>query len=115
LQTAAALAVGMMFPSDFQDTPGPDVQLWREISSATDVHDYATASQVVQAGLTNSPLTQNPCLSSALLGSMQEAYRMGAKVFILRDSARCWTVPVRTLDTYEQAVLAQTFASCVGR
>lgn len=114
LQTAAALAVGVAFPSDFEDVPGPDIQLHMEVKSNTDVNNYATAKQVVSAGLTNSPLTQNPYLTSAQMGSMQTAYELGTKVFILRDSARCYTVPVRELSYYEQRVLAQTFASCTA-
>jgi len=114
LQTAAALAVGMAFPGDFEDNFGPDIKLWMEVQSATAVNDFASAKQVVQAGLTNSPLTQNPFLSSAQMGTMQESYKLGTKVFILRDSARCWIVPVQTLTGKEQAVLSQTFASCVA-
>ena len=114
LQTAAALAVGMAFPGDFEDNFGPDIKLWMEVKSATAINDFASAKQVIQAGLTNSPLTQNPFLTSAQMGTMQESYRLGVKVFILRDSARCWIVPVQTLTTKEQSVLSQTFASCVA-
>ena len=114
LQTAAALAVGVMFPGDWEDIPRPDVQLWMDVHSATNVPDYNTAKQVVQAGLTNSPLTQNPYLSSGQMGQMQEMYRLGTKVFILRDAARCWTIPVKELDYYEKNMLSQTFAGCIG-
>lgn len=116
LQTAAALAVGMAFPG----TGAPNVEnpyeattsIWMEIYSASDVYDTATAKQVVNAGLTNVSTTQNAFLSSAQMDNMQTNYKLGTKVFILRDSARCYIVPVKTLTTAEQSLIAQSFANC---
>jgi hypothetical protein len=93
----------------------PAETIWAEIYSSSEVYDFATAKQVVNAGLTNSPLTQNAFLSSAQMATMQDNYKTGTKVFILRDSARCFIVPVRTLTAQEQSAAAQVFASCAAR
>ena len=86
-----------------------------EIQSASEIYDYQTANQVVQAGLTNNALTQNSFLSSSQMDSMQKAYKLGTKVFIIRDSARCFTIPVGNLTQTETSLIAQSFASCVSR
>ena len=86
-----------------------------EVTSLSEIYDYATANQVVQAGLTNSALTQNAFLSSAQMDSMQNAYKLGTKVFIIRDSSRCYTIPVATLTQTETSLVAQTFANCVHK
>lgn len=117
LQTAAALAVGAAFPTNTANVQNPyeSWSIWQEVQSATDVYDYTTAKQVVQAGLTNASTTQNAFLSSAQMDSMQSAYKLGTKVFILRDSSRCYMIPVATLDTKQKSVLAQSFANCVSQ
>ncbi len=116
LQTLAALAIGMKYPETESAAPNPyeTQSMWQEVISASDVYDYATAKQVVQAGLTNSSTTQNPFLSSSQMDNMQTAYKLGTKVFVLRDSARCYTIPVAALDSKQQSLIAQTFASCVS-
>ena len=86
-----------------------------EVTSLSEVYDYSTANQVVKAGLTNNALTQNSFLSSSQMTNMQEAYKRGTKVFVLRDSLRCYTVPVATLTQSETALVAQTFAICVSK
>ncbi len=117
LQTAAALAVGAAFPSEIpnKENPYESWSVWQEIQSASDVYDYSTAKQVVQAGLTNASTTQNAFLSSAQMDTMQSAYKFGTKVFILRDSSRCYIVPVASLDSKQKSVLAQSFANCVSQ
>jgi hypothetical protein len=117
LQTAAALAVGMAFPAPDPTVPDPyeTWSIWQEITSNSNVYDYATAKQVVQAGLTNAATTQNAFLTSAQMDSMQTAYKLGTKIFILRDSARCYTVPVAEMDAKQKSVVAQAFASCVSQ
>ena len=115
LQTMAAVAVGMAFPApDLSGVENPyeTWSIWQEVRSASDVFDYATASQVVQAGLSNAATTQNAFLSSAQMDSMQTAYKLGTKVFILRDSARCYIVPVTQLDTKQRSLISQTFGNC---
>ena len=117
LQVAASLAVGMAFPKqdDGSTKEEPIYNLWMDVQSMSDVYDYATAKQVVQAGLSNAPTTQNAFLTSAQMGSMQSAYKTGVKVFVLRDSARCWTVPVQTLNNTEQALISQQLVGCTAK
>ena len=117
LQTVASLAVGVAFPTEPKIVPNPyeSYSIWKEIDSASDVYDFSTARQVVQAGLTNVSTTQNAFLTTAQMDSMQTAYKLGTKVFILRDSSRCYIVPVASLDTSQTSLIAQTFANCVSQ
>jgi hypothetical protein len=118
LQTVAAVAVGMAFPgSDAPQVENPfeTWSVYKEVQSLSDVYDFATAQQVVQAGLTNVATTQNSFLTSAQMDNMQQAYKLGTKVFILRDSARCYVVPVADLDSNQRSVIAQAFGSCISR
>jgi hypothetical protein len=118
LQTAAALAVGMAFPgTGAPQVPNPyEAQsIWQEVQILSDVYDFATAKQVVNAALTNAATTQNSFLTSSQMDSMQTAYKIGTKVFILRDSARCYLIPVATLDDKQQSVISQAFGSCISR
>jgi len=114
LQTMAAVAVGMAFPTPVNNRENPYEawSIWQEVYSASDVYNYATANQVIQAALSNSAMTQNAFLSSSQMDSMQTAYKFGTKVFILRDSARCFIVPVAQLDTYQRSVVSQAFGNC---
>ena len=116
LQTAAAMAVSVAFPDTQKKTddggknkPG----LFLEVKSNYGVYDYATADQVVQAGLSNSPLTQNAFLTSATMDDMQNAYKGGTKIFILRDNARCFIVPVAGTTSAEKSMVAQQFSNCI--
>ncbi|NMA32607.1 MAG: hypothetical protein GX944_01595 [Alphaproteobacteria bacterium] len=117
LQVAASLAVGMAFPKQYDGSgaPEPVYNLWMDVYSMHDVFDYATAKQVVHAGLSNSPMTQNAFLNSAQMGDMQTAYKKGVKVFVLHDSSRCWTIPVQILSNTEQALIAQQLAHCIAK
>jgi hypothetical protein len=118
LQTAAALAVGMAFPKeqpeqmeDWYDTQS----VWMEVYSMGLVENYAMAKQVVNAGMTNAPSTPNGFLTAGTMDAMQSAYKKGTQVFILRDGARCYVVPVSPLDSKQQSLIAQTFANCVSQ
>lgn len=115
LQTAAALATGVAFPTANTNTANPNANqsVYMEITSRSDVYNASDAKQVVNAGLNLSSLTQNDFLSSAQMDDMQNAYKRGTKVFILRDSARCYVVPVAELTSIEQSMVAQLFATCV--
>ena len=116
LQIAAVMAVGAAFPIDASQGDNPfqaTTKLAMEIQSMTSVYDWATARQVVNAGLANAPTTQNAFLTGPTMQAMQDAYVYGTKVFVLRDSARCFIVPVQTLKRDEDAVLAQQFATCI--
>ena len=68
---------------------------------------------MVQAGLTNSVLTQNAFFTSAQMDDMQKAYKQGTKLFILRDTARCFMVQVAEMTPSEQSMAAQQFSSCI--
>ena len=120
LQTAAAIATGVAFPDAQKKTDAIDKNagkygIFFEVKSNTEVYDYATANQVVQAGLSNSPLTQNAFLTSAQMDNMQNAYIRGTKVFVIRDSSRCFMIPVATMTQSEKSLMAQSFANCVSR
>ncbi len=117
LQNAVAIMANVAFPSatpSAAEKPG-NWSVYMEVTSMSEIYDYATANQVVQAGLTNNALTQNSFLSSSQMDNMQKAYKTGTKVFVIRDSARCYTVPVATLTQTETSIIAQTFANCVSR
>ena len=117
LQNAVSIMANVAFPSATNTTQNPikDYSVYMEVTSMSEIYDYATANQVVQAGLTNNALTQNAFLSSAQMDNMQNAYKSGTKVFVIRDSSRCYTVPVTTLTQTETSLIAQTFANCVSR
>ncbi|MFQ6739485.1 MAG: hypothetical protein ACLRFJ_02355 [Alphaproteobacteria bacterium] len=117
LQTAAALITGVAFPSvsNEREDPFEDWSVYMELKSNSELWDYSTAYQVIQAGLSNAPTTQNAFLSSAQMNDMQTAYKRGTKVFIIRDSARCYVIPVATLTGSEQTFVAQSFANCVSK
>jgi len=93
----------------------PIESIWTQVYSMSEVYDFATAKQVVNAGLTNSPLTQNAFLTSAQMSAMQDNYKYGTKIFVLKDSARCFIVPVRPLTSQEQSASAQVFTGCAAQ
>ncbi len=115
LQTAAGIAVGAAFPDAQKKNNGPvgKAEIFFEVKSYTEVYDYPTANQVVQAGLAQSSLTQNAFLTSAQMDDMKNAYKNGTKVFILRDSTRCYIVPVAETTSTETSMVAQQFANCI--
>lgn len=116
LQAIATTAVATKFPQ-VQTLPTgiTDSSLYFQVQSLQDIWNYSDASQVVMAGLTNTSITQNAFLSSAQMDNMQTAYKNGTKVFIIRDTARCYIVPVQTLTTSETSALAQGFSNCVSK
>jgi hypothetical protein len=93
----------------------PSETIWAEVRSNSDIYDWGTAKQVINAALTNSPLTQNPFLSSGQMSTMQDKFKYGAKVFILRDSARCFIVPVSPMTAQEQSAVAQIASGCAAQ
>ena len=58
---------------------------------------------------------QNAFLTSAQIDNMKTAYSRGTKVFILRDSARCFVVPVRQMTPAEESLVSQSFANCLSK
>ena len=118
LQNAVAVMANVAFPTTTttQNTNAyANSSLYMEVQSMSEIYDYATANQVVQAGLTNNALTQNAFLTSSQMDNMQRAYTLGTKVYVIRDSARCFTVPVASMSQAETSVIAQTFANCISR
>lgn len=118
LQTAAALITGVAFPTTSSGSiPNPyeTQSLYMEVTPMVDVYTYSDASQVISAGLTNVATTQNAFLSPAQMSNMQAAYKQGTKVFILRDSARCYIIPVTTLNQSETIAISQAFSNCVNK
>ena len=117
LQTVAALATGVAFPvaAPSVENPYEGQSLYMEVKTMSNVYDYATAQQIVQAAMSNSAVTQNSFLTTAQLSNMQNAYVRGTKVFILRDSARCFIVPVQTMTAQETNLIAQAFSSCISK
>ena len=117
LQAAVNVIAGATFPAAQNNAQNPyaDQSVFMEVTSMSEIYDYATANQVVQAGLTSSALTQNSFLTSSQMDAMQKAYKRGTKVFVIRDSSRCFTVPVATLTQSETSIVAQAFANCSSR
>ena len=116
LQTAAAIATGVAFPTTEKKTNdgAGNVSLYMEVTSRSGLYDYAMANQVVNAGLTNSPLTQNAFLTSSQMDDMQTAYKKGTKIFVISDNARCYIVPVsESITSAETSMLAQQFSNCI--
>ena len=117
LQNAVSLVANVAFPEakNTKANPYEDQSVFMEVTSLSEIYDYTSANQVVQAGLTNSSLTQNSFLTSMQMDQMQKAYKRGTKVFIIRDSARCFVVPVVTLTQSETSLVSNAFANCVSR
>ncbi|MBR2286226.1 MAG: hypothetical protein IJ866_02105 [Alphaproteobacteria bacterium] len=117
LQTAAALVTGVVFPGKeaIQENPYETWSVWMDVTTLSEMWDYNTAYQVVNAAMSNSSMTQNAFLTSAQIDDMQRAYIRGTKVFIMRDSARCYIIPVRQMSSEEKSLVAQSFANCVSK
>ncbi|MCQ2562674.1 MAG: hypothetical protein MJ158_03625 [Alphaproteobacteria bacterium] len=118
LQNAAAVLTGVAFPQQKTNTvenPYENWSLYMEVQSMSEIYNYSDAEAVVNAGLTNNALTQNSFLTSAQMSNMQKAYTLGTKVFVIRDSTRCYMVPVTNLTQSETSLVAQAFANCVSR
>lgn len=117
LQTVAALATGVAFPTAAPNVENPyeNWSVYMEVQSMSELNDYNTAYQVIQAALSNPSTTQNAFLTSAQMDNMQTAYTRGTKVFVIRDSARCFIIPVATMTPQETSLVAQSFANCVSK
>ncbi|MCR5194475.1 MAG: hypothetical protein K6B71_03045 [Alphaproteobacteria bacterium] len=90
----------------------PAVDLYMEVMSASEIYTAQRAFEVVNAAISSVQLVQNAFLTTMQMDSMQKAYVRGTKVFILRDSARCYVVPVAELSASETSILANVFSSC---
>ena len=117
LQTVAALAVNMAFPTteEKRENKHEDWSVWMDVTSLSELYTYSDAYQVVMAALSNPSTTQNAFLTSAQMDDMQVAYTRGTKVYIIRDSARCYVIPVAQMTPQEQSIVSQSFANCVSK
>lgn len=95
--------------------PTPSIDLYMEVVSASEIYDAGRAFDVVNAAIGTNALTANSFLTSAQMDSMQKAYIRGTKVFVLRDSARCYVVPVAELSVAENSVISNAFSGCIYR
>ncbi|MDR2686082.1 MAG: hypothetical protein LBB23_04965 [Rickettsiales bacterium] len=91
---------------------GSGGNLTMTINSNYAIYDYATAAQVVQAGLTNPITVQNPFLTSKQMNDMQNAQKSGTKVFMIKDQSRCFIVAMDALTQAENNLLAPHLATC---
>ena len=111
---ANTVATSVAFPDTQKKNDGAvNSSLYMDVTSRTEIYDYATANTVIQAGLTNSPLTQNAFFTPAQMDNMQTAYKNGTNLFILRDSTRCFIVPVAEMSAAEKSMMAQQFSTCI--
>ena len=118
LQTVAALAIGATFPSADKapENPYANQSIWLQVTSRSEIYDAQTAYQVVMAGINPAnTLVSNAFLTSAQMDDMQRAYTRGTKVIVIRDSARCYIIPLVELTQMEQSLVAQNFASCISK
>ncbi|MBR3930120.1 MAG: hypothetical protein IKJ62_00885 [Alphaproteobacteria bacterium] len=117
LQTVAALAVNMAFPTteEKRENKHEDWSVWMDVTSLSELYTYSDAYQVVMAALSNPSTTQNAFLTGAQMDDMQVAYTRGTKVYIIRDSARCYVIPVAQMTPQEQSIVSQSFANCVSK
>lgn len=118
LQTIAALAVGAAFPTTEQkiDNPYENQPIWMEVRSLSDeIYTFERAQQIINAAMSLPSTTQNAFLTSGQIDNMKTAYIRGTKVFVLRDSVRCFVIPVSTMTSTEQSLVAQSFANCISK
>ncbi len=118
LQTAAALAIGVTFPTAEKrvENPYENQSIWMEVKTLSDeLYTYDRAVQLVNAVMSLPSTTPNAFLSSAQIDDMKTAYIRGTKVFVIRDNARCFMVPVVELTSGEESAVAQAFAGCLNK
>ena len=119
LQTAASLVVATAFPTpQTTNVPNPyeTQSIYMEVTSRSELWKFQDAKDVINAGMNPAnTFVPNDFLTSAQMDSMQTAYKRGTKVFIIRDSARCYVIPVTQLSSSERTFIAQSFANCISR
>lgn len=119
LQMVAAMAIGAgnsgaVMPS--APNPYANQSIWMEITSRHDIYNYQEAFQVINAAMNPANVfADNAFLTSAQMDDMQRAYTRGTKVFVIRDSARCFAIPVVELTQSEQSLVAQSLANCISK
>ncbi|MBS7386510.1 MAG: hypothetical protein KIG73_02245 [Alphaproteobacteria bacterium] len=87
-----------------------------EVQSLSDeIYTFDRAFQIINAAMSLPSTTQNAFLTSAQIDNMKTAYTRGTKVFVLRDSARCFVVPVAQMTNAEESLVSQSFANCLSK
>ena len=118
LQTIATMAVNAAFPATsapVAEDPYKTWPLWIDITSRSEVYTYQDAHQIVIAVLYNPPTTQNAFLNSAQITDIQNAYKRGSKMIVLRDNVRCYMVPVQEMTSQEYGLLSGSLAGCISQ
>ena len=87
-----------------------------EVYSISDeLYSQDRAEQAVMAVFAQNATKQNPFFSPATVASMHQAYERGTKMFVVRENARCFMVPVVEMTTDEHMLVAQTFPGCLNK
>ena len=116
LQSIALLAIGAS-SSNTNKTENPyEYQpIWMEVTSMSNIWDYDSANDIINAVFSNSALTQNAFFTPAQMDDMHTAYKRGTRVFVIHDNARCYILPVAPLTPNEESLVAQKFANCLHK
>ncbi len=118
LQTVAALALAdkINVDKDEEENPYADWPVYMEVQSISDeLYTQDRAAQAVQAVFSANSTMQNPFFSPATVASMHQAYERGTKMFIVRENARCFMVPVIEMTPEEHNLVALNFPGCLNR
>ncbi len=117
IRAVASIALTGQDVTANQKVPNPyeNQSIWQEYTARAELYTYNDAFQAVMAAFSHLPLHQNDWWSSSQMDDMQQAYIRGTKVFIVRDSARCYVIPIAELSDGEMSAIAQTFGYCVSR
>ena len=86
-----------------------------EVTSRVELYTYNDAYLALTAVFSNLPLVQNDWWTSSQMDDMHQAYIRGTKVFVVKDSARCYLIPVAELSDGEMSAVAQAYGHCVSR
>ena len=113
LQAVATVAAAAAFPDTQKKTNSVNSDLFFEVTSRQEIYNWNTARDVINAGLSNSVLTQNAFLTADQMNQMQKAYKSGTNLFILRDSTRCYFVPVDEMTDTQKSMIATQFSTCI--
>ena len=117
IRAVASIALTGQDVTAQKPTPNPyeNQSIWQEYISRAEMFTYNDAFQAVMAAFSHLPLNQNDWWTSSQMDDMQQAYIRGTKVFIVKDSARCYIIPVAELSDAEMSSIAQVFGHCVSR
>lgn len=118
LQTVAALAIAANSGTTVSSGTNPyaDWPIYMEVNSISDeLYTQDRAEQAVMAVFSQNATKQNPFFSPATVASMHQAYERGTKMFVVRENARCFMVPVVEMTTDEHMLVAQTFPGCLNK